>query len=122
MKFLADCKTNPVAIMANPSTPIHIAVKPGPIRASTELDIPSTAFSAMAAPVLGGNLLDQQGHGLTLWCAVAVISLAVLPFVKGLRPRFQPDFQERSNTVSILKQGVQAVSGSNERPFSSNNR
>ena len=51
MKFLADCKTNPVAIMANPSTPIHIAVKPGPMRASTELDIPSTAFSAMAAPV-----------------------------------------------------------------------
>ena len=79
-------------------------------------------ISAIAAPVLGGNLLDQQGHGLTLWIAVAVISLAVLPFVKGLRPRFQPDFQERSNNVSILKQGIQAVSGSNERPFSSNNR
>ena len=79
-------------------------------------------ISAIAAPVLGGNLLDKQGHGLTLWCAVAVISLAVLPLVKGLRPRFQQGFQESSNNMSILKQGVQAVSSSNERPFASNNR
>ena len=78
--------------------------------------------SAMAAPVLGGNLLDQQGHGLTLWIAVAAISLAVLPLVKGLRARFQPDFQERLNNVSILEHGVEAVSGSNERSFSSDNR
>ena len=79
-------------------------------------------ISAMAAPVLGGNLLDQQGHGLTLWIAVSVISLAVLPLTKGLKPRFQADFQERSNNLLILKQGVQAVSGSNEPPISSNNR
>ena len=79
-------------------------------------------ISAMAAPVLGGNLLDQQGHGLTLWIAVSVISLAVLPLTKGLKPRFQADFQERSNNRLILKQGVQAVSGSNEPPISSNNR
>ena len=79
-------------------------------------------ISAMAAPVLGGNLLDQQGHGLTLWIAVSVISLAVLPLTKGLKPRFQADFQERSNNLLILKQGVQAVSGSNDPPISSNNR
>ena len=79
-------------------------------------------ISAMAAPVLGVNLLDQQGHGLTLWIAVSVISLAVLPLTKGLKPRFQADFQERSNNLLILKQGVQAVSGSNEPPISSNNR
>ena len=79
-------------------------------------------ISAMAAPVLGGNLLDQQGHGLTLWIAVSVISLAVLPLTKGLKPRFQADFQERSNNLLILKQGVQAVSGSNAPPISSNNR
>ena len=78
-------------------------------------------ISAMAAPVLGGNLLDQQGHGLTLWIAVSVISLAVLPLTKGLKPRFQADFQERSNNLLILKQGVQAVSGPNEPPISSNN-
>ena len=46
------------------------------------------AVSAIAAPVLGGNLLDQQGHGLTLWVAVAMISLAILPMVKGLKPHF----------------------------------
>lgn len=79
-------------------------------------------ISAMAAPVLGGNLLDRQGHGLTLWIAVSVISLAVLPLTKGLKPRFQADFQERSNNLLILKQGVQAVSGSNDPPISSNNR
>jgi MFS family permease len=80
------------------------------------------ALSAMAAPVVGGNLLDQQGHGLTLWTGVAAISLAVLPFVKGLRPRFQGGVQGRTNNLSILKQGVQAASGSKERPVSSNNR
>ena len=79
-------------------------------------------ISAMSAPVLGGNLLDQQGHGLTLWIAVSVISLAVLPLTKGLKPRFQADFQERSNNLLRLKQGDQAVSGSKEPPLSSNIR
>ena len=76
----------------------------------------------MAAPVVGGNLLDQQGHGLTLWIGVAAISLAVLPLVKGLRPRFLGGVQGRTNNLSMLKQGVQAASGSKERPVSSNNR
>nr|WP_173358519.1 MFS transporter [Parasynechococcus marenigrum] len=80
------------------------------------------ALSAMAAPVVGGNLLDQQGHGLTLWIGVAAISLAVLPLVKGLRPRFLGGVQGRTNNLSMLKQGVQAASGSKERPVSSNNR
>ena len=50
MKLRADCKTSPVAIIANPRTPIHIAVNPGPTRASTELEIPLIALNAIAAP------------------------------------------------------------------------
>ena len=80
------------------------------------------AISAIAAPVLGGKLLDQQGHGLTLWVAVAGISLAVLPLVKGLRPRFKESVQGPTNNLSTLKQGVQAVSGTNGRPSPSTNR
>ena len=80
------------------------------------------ALSAMAAPVVGGNLLDQQGHGMTLWIGVAAICLAVLPLVKGVRPRFLGGVQGRTNNLSILKQGVQAASGSKERPVSSDNR
>ena len=46
------------------------------------------AISAIAAPLLGGTLLDRQGHGLLLWIGMAVACLAMLPTAYQLRPRF----------------------------------
>ncbi|MED5383162.1 MAG: MFS transporter [Cyanobacteriota bacterium] len=46
------------------------------------------AISAVVAPLLGGALLDQQGHGLLLWLGMAVACLAMLPTAYQLRPRF----------------------------------
>ena len=46
------------------------------------------AISAVVAPLLGGALLDQQGHGLLLWLGMAVACLAMLPKAYQLRPRF----------------------------------
>ena len=46
------------------------------------------AISAIVAPLLGGTLLDRQGHGLLLWICMAVACLAMLPTAYQLRPRF----------------------------------
>ena len=46
------------------------------------------ALSAIVAPLLGGTLLDRQGHGLLLWMGMAVACLAMLPTAYQLRPRF----------------------------------
>lgn len=46
------------------------------------------AISAIAAPLMGGTLLDRQGHGLLLWIGMAAACLAMLPTAYQLRPRF----------------------------------
>lgn len=48
------------------------------------------ALSAVIAPLLGGTLLDQQGHGLLLWTAFAAVCLVLLPTAYQLQPRFEP--------------------------------
>jgi MFS family permease len=49
------------------------------------------AISAIAAPLLAGALLDQQGHGLVLWLVMGGICLAVVPLLKAVRPRYKPN-------------------------------
>ena len=49
------------------------------------------AISAIAAPLLAGVLLDQQGHGLVLWLLMACTCLAVVPLLKAVRPRYKPN-------------------------------
>jgi MFS family permease len=49
------------------------------------------AISAIAAPLLAGALLDQQGHGLVLWLLMAGTCLAVVPLLKAVRPRYKPN-------------------------------
>ena len=49
------------------------------------------AISAIAAPLLAGALLDQQGHGLVLWLLMACTCLAVVPLLKAVRPRYKPN-------------------------------
>ena len=61
------------------------------------------ALSAVVAPLLGGSILDGQGHGLLLWAVMAVVCLAMLPTASQLRPRFAP--------LGGGKQLVDAVTG-----------
>ena len=49
------------------------------------------AISAIAAPLLSGALLDQQGHGLVLWLLMAGTCLLVVPLLKAVRPRYKPN-------------------------------
>ena len=49
------------------------------------------AISAIAAPLLAGALLDQQGHGLVLWLLMAGTCLLVVPLLKAVRPRYKPN-------------------------------
>ncbi len=49
------------------------------------------AISAIAAPLLAGTILDQQGHGLALWLLMAGTCLAVVPLLKAVRPRYKPN-------------------------------
>ena len=49
------------------------------------------AISAIAAPLLAGALLDQQGHGLVLWLLMAGTCVAVVPLLKAVRPRYKPN-------------------------------
>ena len=49
------------------------------------------AISAIAAPLLAGALLDQQGHGLVLWLLMACTCVAVVPLLKAVRPRYKPN-------------------------------
>ena len=44
------------------------------------------ALSAIVAPLLGGALLDRQGHGLLLWTLMSVTCLMVLPTALRLQP------------------------------------
>ena len=80
------------------------------------------AMRAVVAPVIGGRLLDQQGHGLVLWTLMAFICLAGVPMIRQLKQLPQIDDQGRSNNLSMLKQGVQAVSCSSTEPSKPNNR
>ena len=56
------------------------------------------AISAIAAPLLAGTILDQQGHGLALWLLMAGTCLAVVPLLKAVRPRYLPNL----NATKIL--------------------
>ena len=56
------------------------------------------AISAIAAPLLAGTILDQQGHGLVLWLLMAGTCLAVVPLLKAVRPRYLPNL----NATKIL--------------------
>ena len=49
------------------------------------------AISAIAAPLMAGALLDQQGHGLVLWLLMAGTCLVVVPLLKAVRPRYKPN-------------------------------
>lgn len=80
------------------------------------------AMSAVVAPVIGGRLLDQQGHGLVLWTLMACVCLAGIPMIRQLKQHPQLSDQGRSNNLSMLKQGVQAVSCSSAEPSRPNNR
>jgi len=68
------------------------------------------AISAVVAPLLGGTVLDQQGHGLLLWLGMALACLAMLPTASQLRPRF--------DSSGSQEQLVDAVTG-NPGPFGS---
>jgi MFS family permease len=53
------------------------------------------AISALVAPLLGGRLLDNQGHGAGLWLLMALLCLLGLLLVSRLgrlhpRPRLRP--------------------------------
>jgi MFS family permease len=48
------------------------------------------ALSALAAPLLGGWLLDRQGHGAGLWLGLAIALLLGLPLVARLGQRPTP--------------------------------
>ncbi|MFZ0409274.1 MAG: MFS transporter [Cyanobium sp.] len=54
------------------------------------------AISALAAPLLAGQLLDLQRHGVGLWLGMAALCLAGLPLV-GQVERFQ-----RRNLLQVL--------------------
>ena len=54
------------------------------------------AISAFAAPLLAGQLLDQQRHGVGLWLGMAALCVAGLPLV-GQVERFQ-----RRNLLQVL--------------------
>ncbi|MCP9915018.1 MFS transporter [Cyanobium sp. ATX 6F1] len=45
------------------------------------------ALSAFVAPLVAGQLLDRQGHGVGLWSLMGVLCLAGLGLVRQLRPR-----------------------------------
>ncbi len=44
------------------------------------------ALSAVVAPLVAGHLLDQQGHGVGLWLAMALLCLLGLPLLGLLAP------------------------------------
>jgi MFS family permease len=62
------------------------------------------AISAMAAPLIGGALLDRQGHGLLLWLLTAAACLLMLPVVRSIQPRF-------TDSSGALEETVDGVTG-----------
>lgn len=58
------------------------------------------AISAIAAPLLAGTILDQQGHGLVLWLLMAGTCLAVVPLLKAVRPRYLPNLNATKIQIS----------------------
>ena len=62
------------------------------------------AVSAMAAPLIGGALLDRQGHGLLLWLLTAAACLLMLPVVRSIQPRF-------TDASGALEETVDGVTG-----------
>ena len=61
------------------------------------------AMSAVVAPVIGGRLLDQQGHGLILWTLMACVCLAGVPMIRQLKHPALIGDQGSSNNLSMLK-------------------
>ena len=68
------------------------------------------AISAVVAPLLGGKLLDQQGHGVLLWLLMALACVLMLPTAYRLRPRF-----DASGQAAIRLQNQTALSGSSKQ-------
>ena len=58
----------------------------------------------MAAPLIGGALLDRQGHGLLLWLLTAAACLLMLPVVRSIQPRF-------TDASGALEETVDGVTG-----------
>ena len=67
------------------------------------------AISAFAAPLLAGQLLDLQRHGVGLWLGMAALCLAGLPLV-GQVERFQ-----RRNLLQVLSSGGGDLEGEGGR-------
>jgi MFS family permease len=67
------------------------------------------AISAFAAPLLAGQLLDLQRHGVGLWLGMAALCLAGLPLV-GQVERFQ-----RRNLLQVLTRGGGDLDGEGGR-------
>ena len=67
------------------------------------------AISAFAAPLLAGQLLDQQRHGVGLWLGMAALCVAGLPLV-GQVERFQ-----RRNLLQVLSGGGGDLEGEGGR-------
>jgi MFS family permease len=67
------------------------------------------AISAFTAPLLAGQLLDQQRHGVGLWLGMAALCVAGLPLV-GQVERFQ-----RRNLLQVLSSGGGDLEGEGGR-------
>ncbi len=70
----------------------------------------SFAVSAIAAPLISGALLDQQGHGLILWLLMASTCLAAFPLLKAVRPRYSPTLNDALIKVSSNVEPTEAAS------------
>ena len=68
MKFLADCRTKPVAISDIPRTPIHIDVNPGPTIVSTESVTPLMALKAIAVPAANNPSPGRPSTNIGFFC------------------------------------------------------
>ena len=53
------------------------------------------AISAIVAPLVAGQLLDRQGHGMLLWLLMSGLCLAMLPLLKAIKPRYRVDMSNK---------------------------
>ena len=60
------------------------------------------ALSAVVAPLLGGQLLDQQGHAVVLWLLMALACVVMLPTASRLRPRFDASGQAALRLQNLI--------------------
>ena len=60
------------------------------------------AVSAVVAPLLGGQLLDRQGHAVLLWLLMALACVVMLPMAYRLRPRFDASGQAALRLQNLI--------------------